>query len=392
MTLESSTTKVHYEGNGSTREFPLPFVLLSAEHVQVIHTPAKGEARTLTDGYAVCDLGIDAPYIHFPVDETLPALAFGERLTLLRVLPLVQQTDLENGGLLDAEILERQFDILVMQIQQLAEELARTPKLAASSLSTQISVEEIYRQVEAVRERAESAARRAEAVAEEKSLFEGVRNLAVTWEEEEGRVAGQMLTLPVHYIPGRNLLSLYMDGVLCAGGPGAGTGQGLLQYEESGEELSHTVRLLFAVPRGAVWHARVVASNLTMLAREEIEAAGLHAARLESLTAEAARLLGLLGESPLAPAGGKRTATLYPAGGHAPCQAGEAFAVPPYIVGAGELVVFLDGLLCMNGADPALYQYCETGEAGAVSSAILWHDALPADRDIVVFTMQAQEI
>ena len=340
MTLESTLTKIHYEGNGITREFPLPFALLSEEHVRVIHIGADTVQQTLSDGFAVCDRALGTPYILYPVDAELPALPVGERLTFLRVLPLVQQTGLENGGAMDAEALETQFDIITMQIQQLAEELERTPKLSPASLDTSLTVNTLYQQLETIRAQAELAAQRAEAVADDKTLFEGIRNLAATWEETQGKTLGEVLVLPVQYIPGRNVLSLYADGVLCypAGEQGNGGEQDILQYEEAGSDLSCEVRLLFAVPKGTVWHARVVASNLTMIAKEEFEEAVKQANRLQGLTKEATRLLGLLQDSPAGAADRKRTATLFPAGVHAACPAGEVFPVPPYTVGAGELV------------------------------------------------------
>ena len=55
-----------------------------------------------------------------------------------------------------------------------------------------------------------------------------------------------------------------------------------------------------------------------------------------------------------------------------------------YTVGNKRLRVYLCGLRCEAGADAALHQYQEVGTAGAASTVIRWHDAIPTDYDILV--------
>ena len=60
------------------------------------------------------------------------------------------------------------------------------------------------------------------------------------------------------------------------------------------------------------------------------------------------------------------------------------YTVPAYTVGNKRLRVYLCGLRCEAGADAAVHQYQEVGTAGAASTVIRWHDAIPTDYDILV--------
>ena len=59
-------------------------------------------------------------------------------------------------------------------------------------------------------------------------------------------------------------------------------------------------------------------------------------------------------------------------------------AVPAYTVGNKRLRVYLCGLRCEAATDEAVHQYQEVGTAGAASTVIRWHDAIPTDYDILV--------
>lgn len=62
---------------------------------------------------------------------------------------------------------------------------------------------------------------------------------------------------------------------------------------------------------------------------------------------------------------------------------GTNYTVPAYTVGNKRLRVYLCGLRCEAGADVAVHQYQEVGTAGAASTVIRWHDAIPTDYDIL---------
>lgn len=63
---------------------------------------------------------------------------------------------------------------------------------------------------------------------------------------------------------------------------------------------------------------------------------------------------------------------------------GADYTVPAYTVGNKRLRVYLCGLRCEAGTDEAVHQYQEVGTAGAASTVIRWHDAIPTDYDILV--------
>ena len=60
------------------------------------------------------------------------------------------------------------------------------------------------------------------------------------------------------------------------------------------------------------------------------------------------------------------------------------WAVPRYEVGSKKLQVFLAGVPCFPGDDPAKDQFREVGQPGSMSTAIQWHDEIPTDYDIHV--------
>lgn len=63
--------------------------------------------------------------------------------------------------------------------------------------------------------------------------------------------------------------------------------------------------------------------------------------------------------------------------------ANEEIVVPGYVVGSGQLQVFLDGVLCMCGTDNT-YVYAEVGNTGDTSDSIVFHQSIPVDMEILV--------
>lgn len=124
MTVQTQSSKVYYEGNGITTEWPIPFPVIREEHIKIIRTSPLGVDEEITTGYIVNGMESENVSVTYPVAGD--ALAPGWRLTLYRKMPLTQELDLERGGNFDADVIERQgFDHLVMQIQQVQEEASR---------------------------------------------------------------------------------------------------------------------------------------------------------------------------------------------------------------------------------------------------------------------------
>lgn len=133
MTVASSTNKITYAGNGSTRKWPFTFKVLDPSHLQVIVTDTNGAETTLSAGYSV---DLDDNVVTYPIDDLQDPLPSGYKITLLRWLPIVQELDLKNQSNYEAEALEREYDYLTMTVQQLKEITDRSLVLPVSSNDT----------------------------------------------------------------------------------------------------------------------------------------------------------------------------------------------------------------------------------------------------------------
>jgi hypothetical protein len=138
MTLASTTTRVQYNGNGSTTTFATTFMFLDLDHVTVTLTDASGNETTWTRGTQytmdVTDEGVaaggDITIVTSPTDYT-PAT--GTTLTITRNVPLTQPDDLPVGGSLPSSTVESMVDKVVMMVQALSEKVGRGLALAVSS-------------------------------------------------------------------------------------------------------------------------------------------------------------------------------------------------------------------------------------------------------------------
>ena len=113
MTVSSQTNKVIYIGNGVATEFAIPFSFLEKEHLKV--RQKKNDIQTERTDWTVKSGNLvftDAP-------------ESGAEIAIVREVPMTQETDYRDNEILHAETLERNFDKLTMQVQQLAEKSAR---------------------------------------------------------------------------------------------------------------------------------------------------------------------------------------------------------------------------------------------------------------------------
>lgn len=124
MTVVSSNSKTTLHGNGDARVWPFTFRVVDESHLQVILTTA-GTETLLTGGYTVTLAG-NGGSVTYPTSGA--PLAAGHKITLRRVVPLTQDTDLANQGGFYAETHEDRFDLLAMADQQQQEELDRAIK------------------------------------------------------------------------------------------------------------------------------------------------------------------------------------------------------------------------------------------------------------------------
>ena len=136
MTVETQTNKVQYQGNGVTREFPVPFRVLDPGHLRVF-TWANNTQTEVTSGFSVIGAGSQSVAVVFA-----QAPAAGLLLTILRHMPIVQPMHIKDGGNFHASTLMHSADNIVMIIQQLAEEIGRAV-VAPESLDRTVQFEDL---------------------------------------------------------------------------------------------------------------------------------------------------------------------------------------------------------------------------------------------------------
>lgn len=116
MTVSSSTSRVAYNGNGSTTAFAVPFYFLANSHVEVILQDSDGieTVQTLTTHYTVTGAGVESG----GTVTMLTAPATGERLIIQRTAPATQTSDFPPNDRLPSATVEDALDKLTMLVQQ----------------------------------------------------------------------------------------------------------------------------------------------------------------------------------------------------------------------------------------------------------------------------------
>ncbi|MDR2800410.1 MAG: hypothetical protein LBB52_03980 [Desulfovibrio sp.] len=275
MSIETTTTKQIYEGNGSAVVFPVPFLYNKPEHIKLLYTDAQETDREISGNFQVVVNGAGDTSVTYPVTgEPIPS---GTRLTLYRQTPQTQIIDFTSVGDFDPDVLEHDgLDRLEMQIQELQEEIYRAIKSSLSDTDPPPLIDAFYRQLqelfaglksrlEAIREQAEDYADKAEAAAAETYMESGAFNVRRCFVAEEDIEAGGTLVLPVPYYPGRAVLRLDYQGMACTPKDADVDNTGLYQYAETGDDpnvLSSAVVVHFPVRAGDKFDLWIVASAL----------------------------------------------------------------------------------------------------------------------------------
>ncbi|MEH3125573.1 hypothetical protein [Agrobacterium cavarae] len=126
MTVSSEvSTAGPFFGNGSVKTFPYAFKILDEKHIRVVFISTLGDVSDLSlanGDYTVTGVGNEAGG---NVVKATPLLT-GQTLTIVRRLPLTQDTSLENQGAYYPEVVEQRFDLLTMQIQSVQETTERS--------------------------------------------------------------------------------------------------------------------------------------------------------------------------------------------------------------------------------------------------------------------------
>ena len=134
MTVSSTSNKVIYNGAGGSGPFSFSFKVFASGDLDVIQTNAAGVETTLTEvtHYSVA-LNADQNNNPGGTVSSVSPIPVGEKLTLLRVVDALQETDIQNAGGFYPEVLEDAFDRSIMVSQQLTEAMGRTFRIPVSS-------------------------------------------------------------------------------------------------------------------------------------------------------------------------------------------------------------------------------------------------------------------
>jgi hypothetical protein len=131
MTVSSSTSRVQFNGNGSTTVFAYSFKIFDEDDLTVIVRSANGTetVKTITTHYTVSGVG-NAGGGNVTM---LTAPASGETLTILREQDLVQELDLVENDPFPSQSVEDALDKLTFIVQQHDEELGRAIKASRTN-------------------------------------------------------------------------------------------------------------------------------------------------------------------------------------------------------------------------------------------------------------------
>lgn len=148
--ISNERVKHVFSGNGASKKFQIPFdffqntagVFDKNNQISVILTDTTGTETTLVEDidYEVethdpSDSG-SSGYSGYVTLNTAPAV--GEKLTIMRDVPLVQELDLEAGQEIGPVELEAALDKVVMTLQQLNEKLQRAICYNPSTTDNQV--------------------------------------------------------------------------------------------------------------------------------------------------------------------------------------------------------------------------------------------------------------
>jgi hypothetical protein len=117
MTISVQVTNSNYTGNGSTTVFPYTFTVITQTDLLVY---LDGVAQST--GFSVSGVGVaGGGSVTFTAAPTI-----GQVVRLERSVPQNRTTDYQNGGALDANVLDADFDRTIMMVQDLSNQAIRT--------------------------------------------------------------------------------------------------------------------------------------------------------------------------------------------------------------------------------------------------------------------------
>ena len=136
MTVQTTTSRADYTGNGVTTTFSVPFYFLDSSHLVVYRTDVNTGAVTtlvITTDYSVTGAGVSAGG---SITCTVAPTA-NQKISILRNVPLTQLTHYVENDPFPAATHESALDKLTMEVQQLDE--ANDRALTLSPVSVGVS-------------------------------------------------------------------------------------------------------------------------------------------------------------------------------------------------------------------------------------------------------------
>lgn len=137
MTVPAGTNTASLLGNGVTVSFPTGLKIYETSHCKVYL-----DGVLQTTGYSVSDLDTESATVVF---DTAPA--GGVVIIVKRIVPYEQETEFEEDDGNPSDVTERQFDLCVMQSQQLADITSRALVVPIGDTATSLEVPSISSRV-----------------------------------------------------------------------------------------------------------------------------------------------------------------------------------------------------------------------------------------------------
>ncbi len=130
MTVSSTSSRVVYDGNGSTTTFPFGFKVQQAADLVVVYTDATGTDFTLSGTqYGATGFGVDAGgTVTYPLSGS--PIAPGTTLTIYRKVAVTQPTSISNQGAMWPQVIEAALDRLTCIAQGVGDTVSRALVIA----------------------------------------------------------------------------------------------------------------------------------------------------------------------------------------------------------------------------------------------------------------------
>lgn len=138
MTVSSTITRTSYAGNGSTKDFAIPFMFMKNGDLEVVlrNTEDKEKLLSFSTDYTLAGAGEQ----YGGTCSMVVAPALGNTLVIRRNPAIVQEVDYLENDAFPAQSHESALDLLTMICQSLSERLDRTISLKVSSSVTGIEI------------------------------------------------------------------------------------------------------------------------------------------------------------------------------------------------------------------------------------------------------------